>query len=79
MTKISVDGFDPVDMHFLHQKSDISGAIPLLFVHGWPGSFLEVTKMLPLLKGGDGKPAFHVVAPSLPNYVFSGRVTKVCC
>jgi hypothetical protein len=28
---------------------------------------LEVTKMLPLLKGGDGKPAFHVVAPSLPS------------
>jgi hypothetical protein len=27
--------------------------------------------MLPLLKGGDGKPAFHLVAPSLPNYGFS--------
>ena len=54
-------------MHFIHQKSDVKGAIPLLFVHGWPGSVLEVTKMLPLLKGGDGKPAFHVVAPSLPS------------
>jgi hypothetical protein len=41
------------------------------------GEFLEVTKMLPLLKGGDGKPAFHVVAPSLPNYGFSGGVFKV--
>jgi pimeloyl-ACP methyl ester carboxylesterase len=79
MTKFSVDGFEPVDMHFLHQNSDISGAIRLLFVHGWPGSFLEVTKILPLLKGGDGKPAFHVVVPSLPNYVFSGWVMKVCC
>jgi hypothetical protein len=27
--------------------------------------------------GGDGKPAFEVVAPSLPNYCFSGGVKKV--
>lgn len=56
---VDIDGFGPVDMHFLHQKSDVPGAIPLCFVHGWPGSFLEVTKALPLLKGGDGKPAFQ--------------------
>lgn len=76
-TQVTIDGFGPLDMHFLHQKSEVQGAIPLLFVHGWPGSFLEVTKMLPLLKGGDGKPAFHVVAPSLPNYGFSGGMFKV--
>jgi pimeloyl-ACP methyl ester carboxylesterase len=67
-TEILVDGFGGLDIHFLHQKSEVKGAIPLLFVHGWPGSWIEVTKMLPLLKGGHGKPAFHVVAPSLPNY-----------
>jgi hypothetical protein len=33
--------------------------------------------MLPLLRGAEGKVAFHVVAPSLANYGFSGRVTKV--
>jgi hypothetical protein len=33
--------------------------------------------MLPLLKGGDGRPAFSVVAPSLPNYGFSEGVRKV--
>jgi pimeloyl-ACP methyl ester carboxylesterase len=76
VTEIAIDGFDPLNIHFLHQKSEVKGAIPLLFVHGWPGSFMEVTKMLPLLKGGDGKPAFHVVAPSLPNYVFSEGVKK---
>jgi uncharacterized alpha/beta hydrolase family protein len=65
--QVNVDKHGPVDMHFIHQKSDVKGAIPLLFVHGWPGSVLEVTKMLPLLKGGGGKPAFHVVAPSLPS------------
>ena len=33
-TKVTVDGFDDVDMHFIHQKSGTAGAIPLLFVHG---------------------------------------------
>lgn len=79
ITPITVEGFNPLDIHFIHQKSDVKDAIPLLFVHGWPGSFIEVTKLLPLLKGGDGKQAFHVVAPSLPNYGFSGRVAKVGC
>jgi hypothetical protein len=31
---IDVTGFGPVDMHFVHQKSAVDGAIPLLFVHG---------------------------------------------
>jgi hypothetical protein len=42
-----------------------------------PGSFLEVTKMLPILtSGAGGNPAFHVIAPSLPNFGFSGVVRK---
>ena len=41
-----------------------------------PGSFIEVKKLLPLLSGKDGSPAFHVVAPSLPNFGFSDGVTK---
>lgn len=41
-----------------------------------PGSFVEVSKLLPLLKGGNETPAFHVVAPSLPNFGFSGGVTR---
>lgn len=42
-----------------------------------PGNFLEVTKLLPILtSGGGGNPAFHVIAPSLPNYGFSGVVRK---
>ena len=43
-----------------------------------PGNFLEVKKILPLLTSGNGKdvPAFHVVAPSIPNYGFSDGVKK---
>lgn len=71
-TEIQIDGFDALKIHFIHQKSDTPNAIPLLFCHGWPGSFLEVVKLLPLL-GNPGKdvPAFHIVAPSLPNFGFS--------
>lgn len=47
----------------------------LTFMLG-PGSFIEVKKLLPKLIGGDGQPAFHVVAPSLPNFGFSAGVTR---
>ena len=42
-----------------------------------PGSFMEVQKILPLLTQPDGNsPAFHVIAPSLPNFGFSEGVSK---
>ncbi|KAI4114132.1 MAG: hypothetical protein LQ338_008049 [Usnochroma carphineum] len=74
-TSIDVERFGSLDIHFVHQKSPIDGAIPLLFAHGWPGSFLEVSKILPLLTSTTG-PSFHVVAPSLPNFGFSSAVRK---
>lgn len=84
-TAVPVEGFGDVDVHFVHQRSGRPGSIPLLFCHGWPGSFLEVVKVLPLLTGGGGggagqdagaRPSYHVVAPSLPNFGFSGKVAK---
>ncbi|MDG5821453.1 epoxide hydrolase 1 [Natronococcus sp. A-GB7] len=64
-------------IHFYHVRSPESSAIPLLMPHGWPGSvaeFLEVLGPLsdPAAHGGDPGDAFHVVAPSLPGYGFSG-------
>ncbi|KAJ9668560.1 hypothetical protein H2201_001202 [Coniosporium apollinis] len=73
---ISVDGYGDINVHYVHQRSPIQNAIPLLFCHGWPGSFEEVTKLLPLLQGDGDAPAFHVVAPSLPNFGFSDAVKK---
>jgi pimeloyl-ACP methyl ester carboxylesterase len=77
-TSIHVQGFDPLSIHYLHSKSPIPTAIPLLYVHGWPGSFLEGTKILPLLSSGDGSsnPAFDVVVISLPNFGFSEAPSK---
>lgn len=70
---IQVDGFDAHNVHFIHEKSEQDDAIPLLFLHGWPGSFIEVTKMLPDLVEGDAdtRCSFNVVAPSLIDFGFS--------
>jgi Epoxide hydrolase N terminus len=69
----SIDG---ADIHFLHQRSSNPGALPLILTHGWPGSFIEMERILPLLThpedhGADSADAFHVVVPSLPGYGFS--------
>jgi hypothetical protein len=63
----------PVPLHFVHHQSPRSNAIPLLFMHGWPGSFLEVENLIgPLTNpSSEDQPAFHVVAPSIPGYGFS--------
>lgn len=72
MTQIDVEGFDALDIHFVHSKSSDAKGIPLLFVHGWPGSFAEVEKILPKLN----EAGFHVVAPSLPGYGMSSYTDK---
>ncbi|PCH40344.1 alpha/beta-hydrolase [Wolfiporia cocos MD-104 SS10] len=74
---IQVDGFGTLNIHYVHQRSTVQNAIPLLFLHGWPGHFLEVQKVLPLLTtASPDHPSFHVVAPSLPNFGFSEAATK---
>mmetsp|Transcript_53352 Transcript_53352/g.170948 ORF Transcript_53352/g.170948 Transcript_53352/m.170948 type:complete len:446 (+) Transcript_53352:55-1392(+) len=53
--------------HFIHQRSEDPAAIPLLLVHGWPGSIVEFLKVIPPLAAA----GFHVVAPSVPGYGWS--------
>ncbi|PRP87476.1 hypothetical protein PROFUN_00687 [Planoprotostelium fungivorum] len=73
-----VEGPEPeaLNIHFVHSRSEDEDAVPLLFIHGWPGSFLEVQKILPLLQSGHGQ-KFHIIAPSLPGYGFSDAPTAV--
>jgi len=63
--KTMIDG---LDIHFIHQRSPVEGATPLLISHGWPGSFLEFMKVIgpltdPVAYGGNAEDAFHVVIP----------------
>ncbi len=59
-------------MHYVHARSKRADAIPLLLLHGWPSSFIQMLKLIPLLTNpASDRPAFHVVAASLPGYAFS--------
>jgi microsomal epoxide hydrolase len=58
-------------VHFLHRRSDNDAAIPLVLVHGWPGSIVEFLDTVPLLYD-----RFHVVVISMPGYGFSGPTTE---
>lgn len=65
---------DGQQIHFIHQRSPRPDAIPLLLIHGWPGSIVEFLALVePLTNPKDPtSPAFHVVIPSLPGVGFSG-------
>jgi pimeloyl-ACP methyl ester carboxylesterase len=67
-----------VPLHFVHHRSHRNDAIPLLFIHGWPGSFLEVSNIIGNLTNPPNAslPAFHVVAPSIPGFGFSPTPQK---
>lgn len=62
-----------VKLHYVHALSADADAIPLVFSHGWPGSFYEAYPLIPELIEKDPVTgiAFHVVVPSLPGYGFS--------
>jgi pimeloyl-ACP methyl ester carboxylesterase len=52
--------------------------LPLIMTHGWPGSVLELTKVIgpltdPTAHGGRAADAFHLVLPSMPGYGFSEK------
>ncbi len=71
---------DGLGIHFLHVKSKHSNALPIIMTHGWPGSVVELLKVLgpltdPTAHGGKAEDAFHEVVPSLPGYGFSDKPT----
>ena len=53
-------------LHFIHVRSKAPNAMPLLLVHGWPGSIVEFLGLIPRLTEH-----FTMVAPSLPGYTLS--------
>jgi pimeloyl-ACP methyl ester carboxylesterase len=58
-------------IHFLHVRSSLPGAKPLLVTHGYPSSVAEFLPLIGPLTSPAAGQAFHVVAPSLPGYAFS--------
>ncbi|KAN0061585.1 hypothetical protein ACQY0O_006432 [Thecaphora frezii] len=60
-------------LHFVHRRSSRADAIPLILIHGWPGSWYEFAHVIDDLAepADEDAPAFHVVVPSLPGFTFS--------
>ena len=76
--KTEVDG---LNIHFIHEKGKGPNPMPLVITHGWPGTFFEMYKVIPMLSdpashGGNPADAFDVVAPSMPGYGFSDAADK---
>ena len=72
-----VTEIDGERVHFYHIRSPEPDALPLIVTHGYPGSVAEFLDVLgplsdPAAHGGNPRDAFHVVAPSIPGYGFSG-------
>ncbi|MGZ3914843.1 MAG: epoxide hydrolase family protein [Flavisolibacter sp.] len=65
-------------IHFLHIKGKGARSIPLLLTHGWPGSFLEMMKLIPLLTE-EARLSFDLVIPSIPGFGFSGKPVTTGC
>lgn len=61
------------DIHFVALFSKKADAVPLLLLHGWPGSPLEFLGVLEVLrtKYTPKTLPFQVVVPSVPGYAYS--------
>jgi pimeloyl-ACP methyl ester carboxylesterase len=73
-----VTEIDGLDIQFAHVRSRHPDALPLVMTHGWPGSIMELLKVIgpltdPTAHGGKAEDAFHLVLPSMPGYGFSGK------
>jgi len=70
-----------LDLHFIHVKPPAGSSakvIPLLMLHGWPGSIVEFYKIIPMLTTPivGRNFVFEVIAPSLPGYGFSDAAAR---
>jgi epoxide hydrolase len=70
---------DGVRLTFWHvkAKSGSHAAVPLLLIHGWPGSQIEFEALVgpltdPEAHGASG-PAFDIVVPAIPGFGFGGK------
>lgn len=59
-------------VHAVHARSTNPEAVPLLLLHGWPSTVADFLPVLPALVE-----RFHVVAPSLPGFGFSGPTLEL--
>lgn len=71
-----------LDIHYVHVKPKVAAnvqVLPLIMIHGWPGSFVEFYKIIPKLT--TPRPGynfvFELILPSIPGYGFSQVIIEV--
>jgi pimeloyl-ACP methyl ester carboxylesterase len=67
---------DGQTVHFVHVRSAVEDATPIVLTHTYPGSFADFLDAIgpltdPEAHGGRREDAFHVVIPSIPGFGFS--------
>lgn len=72
---------DGQQIHFVHVRSRVPGALPLIMTHGWPSTFADFSELIgpltdPEAYGGSAVDTFDVVVPSIPGFGFSGPTTE---
>lgn len=72
---------DGIGIHFIHERGKGENPMPILLLHGWPSSFWQMLKIIPLLTdpashGGEESDSFDVIVPDLIGYGFSDRPAK---
>lgn len=58
-----------INIHYIHERGKGPNPTPLIITHGWPSSFAEMLKIIPLLTDN----SFDVIIPSLPGFGFSDK------
>ncbi len=69
---------DGYNVHFVHVKGKGKRSIPLIITHGWPSSFLEIMKLVPLLTENK-ELSFDLVIPSIMGFGFSEKIIHPGC
>jgi len=72
---------DGMGVHFVHVRGKGPNPMPLLITHGWPSTFWEMHKVIPMLSdpashGGDAADSFDVIVPSMPSFGFTDRTAE---
>jgi len=64
---------DGLPLHFVHVRSGVDGALPIVLNHGWPNSFVEFATLIEPLRAL----GYDLIAPSIPGFGFSGIDARV--